>query len=344
MHVILHIGAEKTGTTALQGCFHSNRDLLAEAGILYPQSLRSPQQHWALALYALDDDREHLLGDRMPMFGKNRERWRARLARQLETEIAASGTPDVLLLSSEILGAQIMRPSELGRLRRLLDRWCDDYRVVLYLRRQDRARISLHSTDLRVGGTSPEPLGELAFPGNGFDYGQILDLWATEFGRAQVVPRVYERVGPDGLVDDFVAASGLRLPVERLTRPRTGANPALSARAQRIMREFNLLQDGPAVTRQQQRVRRQLAAVLASAFPGAPRRPSRADARAYVERYRDDNARIADTWFGGDELFDDDFDEYPEVADPEPELVADDVLRVLSTLAPQLVAEPEQEN
>ena len=109
------------------------------------------------------------------------------------------------------------------------------------------------------------------------------------------------------------------------------------------MREFNLLQDGPAVTRQQQRVSRQLAAVLGAEFPGSPRRPSRADARAYVARYRDDNARIADTWFGGDELFDDDFDEYPEVADPEPELDADDVLRVLSALAHRLT-DPELEN
>jgi hypothetical protein len=237
-----------------------------------------------------------------------------------------------------------MRPTELRRLRQLLDRWCDDYRVVLYLRRQDRARMSLHSTDLRVGGTSPDPLGDLAFPGNGFDYGRILDLWAAEFGQAQVSPRVYERVGPDGLVHDFVAASGLRVPVDRLTRPRVGANPALSARAQRIMREFNLLQDGPAVTQQQQRVRLQLASVLASTFPGAPRRPSRGDARAYVERFADDNARIADAWFGGGELFDDDFDEYPEVADPEPALDADDVLRVMSTLAHRLVADPEQES
>ncbi len=48
--------------------------------------------------------------------------------------------------------------------------------------------MSLHGADLRVGGTSPEPLGELAFPGNGFDYGRMLDLWAAQFGRAQVCP------------------------------------------------------------------------------------------------------------------------------------------------------------
>jgi hypothetical protein len=63
-----------------------------------------------------------------------------------------------------------------------------------------------------------------------------------------------------------------------------------------------------------------------------------------VERFADDNARIADAWFGGGELFDDDFDEYPEVADPEPALDADDVLRVMSTLAHRLVADPEQES
>ncbi|MDQ1695078.1 MAG: hypothetical protein QOJ03_431 [Frankiaceae bacterium] len=40
--VLLHIGPHKTGTTALQGAFHSNRDALAEHGVHYAGRGRQP--------------------------------------------------------------------------------------------------------------------------------------------------------------------------------------------------------------------------------------------------------------------------------------------------------------
>jgi hypothetical protein len=338
VRAVIHIGAEKTGTTTLQRCFAENSGALSAAGIHYPRSI-SGNQHWALALYAMDQDRTTLLGDRASAYLDDRDAWRERLVGRLAGELDALTGVDTLLLSAEHLSSQLLSTAEIARLRALLDRWCDDYTVVLYLRRQDRARISLYSSELRAGGSDPEILGPVAHSEIGFDYERMLELWASGFGVDAIVPRVFDRVqrGPTDLLGDFVHGARLRLDGAGLHLAEE-TNVALSADAQQLLLEFNRVSGSPFGNPALLRARRLVAQEAATHFPGSPRRPSRDQARQYLQQFAEANARVAARWFGG-ELFDHDFAEFPDVADRVPQLDPTEVLTVMARVAERLAAD-----
>jgi hypothetical protein len=186
---------------------------------------------------------------------------------------------------------------------------------VFYMRRQDRYATSLHSTYLRRGGDS-DALLDVLNPHH-FDYGGILAMWAGVFGADAMVPRVFERDSlPDGdIVADFIAASGLPLALDGCERP-ADRNAALSADAQRFLREFNRRrpQSTAAMDEAEARLRRHVAEFLAARGAGPRALPDRASARAFYAGYREANDAVARRWFGRERLFDESFDDYPEAA------------------------------
>lgn len=335
VRTVIHIGAEKTGTTALQRTFDGSLETLAAAGVHRP----GEGIGWhTLPLYAMADGRSSVLGDRRPAFLEDRATWRKQIADRFARDLAAA-RPETLLLSSEFFAAQLIDTGEITRLRELLDRWTDEYVVVLYMRRQDRAAVSLYSTEVLAGSDSPDVFGPRPFTPMGFDYARVLDLWSEVFGADAVRPRVYEtaRERDGGLVADFVECSGLPVRPDALAVPPTPANPSLSAKAQRILLEFNRRTGGGAAVDPQDVIARRVVVGEARRLnPGPPNRPARAEARAYLERFADGNARVAQTWFDRDELFDDSFDEYPEVPEPVPPVELSDVVDVAAGLAAQV--------
>jgi len=299
---IIHMGAAKTGSTTLQEFFHLNRDRLRDAGVFYPRT-PGTKQHGLLAESCIDPGRE-------PADPTSRDRdFRDAFAREMERDAAGMGH---LLLSSELFHARLWRAGEVERLKALLEPWCSSWRIVFYMRRQDRYATSLHSTYLRRGVVSDAIL-EVLNPHH-FEYGRILDLWSGVFGDDAMVPRVFER---DALVDgdivaDFVAASGLPLALDRCERP-ANRNAALSADAQWFLREFNRRRPGQvdAMSDAEAGLRRRIADFLATQRPGTPALPDREAARAFLAPYRAANADVARRWFGRDALFDESFDDYP---------------------------------
>jgi len=339
MRAVIHIGAEKTGSTALQRCFEVNRAAMVRAGIHFPESVGG-KQHWSLALYGLDSDRRTEMTDRMDQFNDDREGWRRGIEEALAGELA-DVQPDVLLISTELFSSYLIDAAEVQRVKDLLDRWCDDYRIVCYLRRQDRARASHYSTFVRTGGTSLRVLGDEEANDHRFEYESILDHWASVFGDEAVVPRNYDAVRREGrdLLDDFVDAGALPLDSTSLERPRR-QNESLSSKALEVLRGFNARAADWDPDLETQHVRRVLTGVVEYRFPGKPPRPSRDEARAYLSGYAEANARVARRWFGTDELFDADFDDYPEVADGAPTLESGEVLDVMTEFAERLVNTP----
>ncbi len=95
---ILHIGTEKTGTTALQHAFRNDAERLAALGVRYPDFL--VPTHGALAYVAAD--REASVCDMGPhiglMPGESRTAFTARLHGWLAAEVAAH--PDATFVLS----------------------------------------------------------------------------------------------------------------------------------------------------------------------------------------------------------------------------------------------------
>ena len=302
---IIHMGAAKTGSTTLQEFFHLNRARLRAAGVLYPAS-PGARQHGLLAECCIDPAREP---DPAAAARRN-DAFRKAFAAEVGRDAAAM---DHLLVSSELLHARLWNLAEIERLKALLAPWCSSWRIVFYMRRQDRYAASLHSTYLRRGGQS-DALLEVLNPHH-LDYGGILGMWSAVFGAGAMVPRVFERGALlDGdIVADFVAASGLPLALDRCERP-ADRNAALSADAQWFLREFNRRRP-PAVdaaSDAEARLRRHVADFVATAVCGPPARPDRESARAFYAGYREANAVVARRWFGREALFDESFADYPE--------------------------------
>jgi hypothetical protein len=307
---IIHIGAAKTGSTTLQEFFHLNRAGLREAGVLYPLS-PGARQHGLLAECCIDPRREP-----SPDAAERRNReFRDAFAQELARDAAGMSH---LLVSSELFHARLRDETEIARLRALLEPWCTSWRIVFYLRRQDRYATSLHSTYLRRGGTS-DALLDILNPHH-FRYDRILAMWSDVFGAESMLPRLFERGALEGddIVADFLAASGLPIAPDRCPRP-ARRNAALSADAQWFLREFNRRRPDAtdAADAAEARLRRHVADFLSSHGAGAPALPGRDAARAFLARFEEENAEVARRWFGRERLFDESFDDYPQAASPE---------------------------
>lgn len=312
---ILHIGAEKTGTTTLQETFHENRAVLSGSGIYYP-STPGRKQHSQLAFYGMDEGRENIHTRDHPQFGSaHRAEWRKAFSTTFADEIASAATRhDQLLISTELFHSQLVSADEIARVKALLDNWCSEYRVIFYMRRQDQLAVSLYSTRLRTTGSRLAIL-----PGDDrrlhyYDFRNLLDLWGSVFGKAALRPRVFEkaRLHQQDLVADFLAAADLPALADAL-RVAPHRNSALSRDAQTFLYRFNENSDAlPLDFSRRRRTTRIVSAFLEENCKGPPSLPSRSAARDFCDIYREGNDSIAGEFFSRDALFDDDFSMYPE--------------------------------
>jgi len=143
MRTILHIGQQKTGTTALQHTLVADRERLAHAGICYPNAAHERNVHGGLgpshnALFFA------LQGMGGPRVWQSLDEIRADIERQV-----AETKPDVLLISSEhAIMAADQRADILGGLDQLIG---GHKEIVVYLRRPDRFLTSFHKQLIRLG-------------------------------------------------------------------------------------------------------------------------------------------------------------------------------------------------
>lgn len=340
---ILHIGTGKTGSTTIQNLLAANRDRLMAQGFAYPVS-PGHRNHLLLAVFASDERRAVRMLRITAQTGSPGFQ-RERLAVDLGAELAA--LPDAVhtvIFSSEHLANQVASMADAARLKALLDTWFDDYRILVYLRRQDEYEVSLYSTLLRAGqtGTAILPPADGARVLDRHDWIGLLDRWGAAFGRAALLPRIFDRGAfVDGdLLADMRAACGLAplpVPEEEAT-----LNPSLTAPAQEFLRRLNLAARGCGGTLAEDEVDEAgdadghpegdreaaeepgkapsfIRQFLDSRFSGTGRLPSRAEAEAFVARHAAGNERVRAEFFPARaSLFSTDFTRYPEVADPLP--------------------------
>jgi len=136
--VCLHVGFDKTGTSALQRFFSDNAGPLQKCGIFYPGTGRSGlfQHHWLFA--PVCDDAEKV--------GFPPQRSWDELRQALMEEVSAREEP-VVLLSSEML-SQGVRLNELAALRDCFA----ETRIIVYLRRQDQYVMSAYEQSIKTLG------------------------------------------------------------------------------------------------------------------------------------------------------------------------------------------------
>jgi hypothetical protein len=233
--IILHIGVENTGTTYLQRTFAKNRAYLRDNGILYPIS-PGEENHWSLAAFAVDQNRNDTV-QRMAGITSREDipnfRWNLRGALRREFEAAGCET---LLLSNEHCSSRLQTPAEVARLASLLRSIADEVKILVFLRRQDEAHLSIFSTSVREGWTLPLSLPNSEDVQRRYDYKALLDRWSGVFGKDAVIVRRYSH--HDSL-QETLSAVNFSLP--GLVRPDARLNPRLNAKKIELLRSLNAL-------------------------------------------------------------------------------------------------------
>ncbi len=335
MKAIIHIGAEKTGTTSIQAFCTANRALLARQGILYPACLGSAN-HMALAAYALDDDK---IDDVRLALGVSAPGdiacFRKRLVASLAGEIRDAGEVTTLLFSAEHLQSRLVEEEEVARLKSLVGALADDMRIVVYLRRQDRVAVSHYSTRLKAGDEPVGPIFPPLPPGDAlpdyFDYDRMLRRYEAVFGAGNVSVQILEptRLLGGDLLCDFRFRCGIASSPEFVEPERQ--NLSLSVLGMRFYARFNA-QVPRFVDDHVNPYRQGIDEAVNGMCAGPGPRAGRADAEAFFHGFEAGNHAINLRYFAEDgrPLFDTDFTAYD--SDQTGEISIDEVIDLATHL------------
>jgi hypothetical protein len=291
----VHVGAHKTGTTAIQRFLAGNRDVLAHAGLSYPQSGRLSAQlpgHHNVAF--------ELTGD--PQFD------RARGTLGDVTRELAGVQPRHACISSEVFQYLHVDDAGLVALRDALASAGFRPRIVLYVRAQDEyleslyAELAKHGLLLSFADFTGTVMGHgIVRYGRGwafrFDYTKLADRFASVFGADAMIVRNYDDGGCAGsLVRDFLAAVGVTDPA---AADAAGAQAAYENQRLTTGGIIDRLFRNAAADLRDDRIAA-AGADLVARYPreaGAPFRPLSPGERARVTaRFADDNERLARRW------------------------------------------------
>jgi hypothetical protein len=231
--IFLHIGTEKTGTTAIQRTGNRARNQLRKDGVCYPAT-PGDDWHYKLALYTTGDlALRQLAGLHADAAWQG---FQKSFPDKLRTEIKRSGCRRVVL-SSEHLSSRIRDRSQVQQIADLLQP-LGRVKVVCYVRPQHELFLGANSTFVKAGGThfrNPPTDDTNPF----YNYEVMLDPWAAVFGDANIILRIYdrERLKDNDIVSDFFSLLGYEIcessGVER------EINPSFDAKTLKFLMLFN---------------------------------------------------------------------------------------------------------
>src|SRR3954451_6273317 len=203
MKLILHIGTQKTGTTALQQSLFANRESLAACGF-----------HYATPPHGLKD--ANVVANALNV-GENQ------IVREFlttQTDLGYRRGAHTLIISSEnfyamsVLAAMQRREvcakamerdhALIDTLRSLIPSGIDTPQIVCYFRRPDRYAESLYSQHVKRGIIFDGPFEEfLPIIRPALLYNEYMQAWGEAFGDNSCNVRMYEPVRAD-VVSDFI--------------------------------------------------------------------------------------------------------------------------------------------
>lgn len=221
----LHIGTNKTGTTAIQAFLSRRRKALAEQGILVPEHGHSASGNYSLLARDLM---------RAQSSGNSPITW----LRFLQ-EVANSDAKTVLV-SGEMFYPLPKKP--FWKMAEDLKRVFDDIRIVCYLRPQDEYLKANYTQGIKMGrvGQSFEAYKDHILSGRklqNYRYAQTLKKWAKAFGAENLIIRPYEasQLARGDVVADFCKVCGLPKAMMPLKTTEQRANKSPGAKVVQAM-------------------------------------------------------------------------------------------------------------
>jgi len=218
---IIHVGAGKTGTSALQVFFAANCERLANQGVIFPSQGRVETRGQILHHFLADTDR-HPCPD---VFKK----W---------SEIGKLTAP-ITIVSSEFLHGKMGTPGGVSFFQNVREALGNrDVKIVFYIRRHSQWLQSAYSQWVKANLLT-KTFSEVMRTSNNDPLSQI-DLFADVFGAENIIVRPFEDEQFHGgtLLGDFCALAGLEWDPEFKVRKKN-PNPRLSLDALEFKRQAN---------------------------------------------------------------------------------------------------------
>ncbi|MDI7863971.1 hypothetical protein MRS76_18650 [Rhizobiaceae bacterium n13] len=291
MECILHIGANKTGTTSIQKTLMSNASQLKKQGFLYPRSGRSfpPKvfdRHAGLrmAVLPVDVDPRGLAATVNLTTEEKRAVYRKDFIEAFDLELLANKdmrytvvSDEALFLFSDDLTAQGMFAFLKERFQRT--------KVIVYLRRPDLYVASAYSQFVKMGGCDDfETFVESSLQGP--KYFDLLQPWRTVFGKENIEVACFDRRflrGGDA-VADFLA----RIGVDSTDFEHFQVNESLSALGCEALRLVNVRFEGKAP--------RYFRRAFSRTFTGASVQMSDRMKGAVRDAFKDDHEKLVEAF------------------------------------------------
>lgn len=231
--LILHIGAHKTATTALQRLLSQSEDYLARENIVYPRVswFQFAQHRLAFSLKNMMDPAQ---GDRPSMFDE---------IENVKNVLEKNPGKRILLSSEELFS---LRPDALEFLRSNLSSY--KVRIIACVRRPDEMLLSIYNQKAKTpnNGFSLSLVHFLQHPraiDPDISYGEQLGKWMDCFGEEALSVFNYEDGEP---IDSFFTLLGIEPPAEK----KPMVNRSVSAPVVEIMRLAKVGKFDPALQQQ----------------------------------------------------------------------------------------------
>lgn len=238
MKLVCHIGTPKTASTFLQNTFVENPDWLRQNGVIYPDLMSGDANHITL-VYAANKDIIEFTRDYGLKTHDDVLAFRARIGKALARQIAdAPSNIHTMLVSSENLTGNLHGPESIRNLREIFAPHFDEIRIIVYLRRQDDAILSMYGEFMRKGfnGMSFPEFVEACLgpnsPTSYLYYRRMLRWWIEVFGQEALDVRLFSPehfAGGDILTDFTTALFASDLPDLSQIRPAAKDNTGLAA-------------------------------------------------------------------------------------------------------------------
>lgn len=304
MDLILHIGAEKTGTTSIQASLYKNREALGVLGYHVANFLGEPN-HKELAAYALGPKSNDVcmtsISDRYSE--GNFSEFEDRLKFKIE-EFVTNKKDGKIIVSSEDL--QRVPAKSLIRIKSLFDPFVDSIKIIFFIRRQDLLAVSRYTHMAKNGrfdgAVFPESV-DSARKFYGYEY--IVNSWKSAFDDPEVVILPYGKCSLNEGEDSvflFYAACGISVNTLENVEIKNRSVKRVVVKAGEIL-----------ASRRGQLTKSSIDEILNivdSCFPEDPMPVSMEEAKKFYRNFVEGNNRLAERYLGKSILFEEDFSMY----------------------------------
>ncbi|MCP8688672.1 hypothetical protein [Marinobacterium sedimentorum] len=228
----------KTGTTALQSYFFSNRKRLLKSGVLYPETGLIGNAHYAFSA-SLGFSNPGVNSSWIKDLDILKKRFKSELGKRVHTVILSS--EDFLLNKSASCVTDFFKDYQI--------------KIVVYLRRHDHWWLSAYSQAVKMKHLPPWNQGPQGFINYNLkrnkyygDYRYLIDRWSKIVGRNNIIVRPYEpeQNQPD-LAYDFLESIGARELAEQMPRMDQRENSSLTLASVQLMDIFQRIDTNPEI-------------------------------------------------------------------------------------------------